>query len=107
MDLTVVHPVKIASPFTDTHQLHQDLLNSQPVTNGSPPTANQSVTETRPPAALKEEPQKDQEETDTRVNGLISPNKPPSKLEYSQEMEPQTLCQTHTQLLHSEHKKSL
>ena len=80
------------------------LLNFQHVINGLPPTANQSVTEILQLDALKEELQRDQEEIDLRVNGLISHSKPQFKLEFYQEMELQTLCQTHM-LLHSDNQK--
>jgi hypothetical protein len=77
----------------------EDSFNCQHAINGSLPTANQSVTEISPLDVLKEEPQKDQEETDSRANGLISLSKPPSKLECYQETVHPTLCQTHTVLL--------
>ena len=79
----------------------EDLLNYQHVINGLPRTASQYATEISPWDALREEPQKDQEETDSRVNGLTSPNRQPYKLECCPEMELPTPCQTHM-LLHSE-----
>ena len=101
--VVMVSSVLIAFQLLDSHRncKNQSTLeassNYQPVINGSPPTVNQSAIEIKPLDALKEELQKDQEETDTRVNGLTSPNKPPFKLECCQEMELPTPCQTHMQ----------
>ena len=101
--------VTVSSVLTASHQRDsqkscksQSTLEASPncqhAINGSPPTVNQSATEISPWDALREEPQKDQEETDTRVNGLTSHSKPRSKLECCQEMELPTPCQTHMPL---------
>jgi hypothetical protein len=83
----------------------EDLFSFQLVINGSLLTANQFVTETLQLDARKEELQKDQEEIDLKENGLTNHNKQLFKLEFSQEMEPPTLCQTHMLLLSEKVKR--
>jgi len=97
--LLVLTPLLQVLLAEELAQFKVDLFNFQLVINGLPLIANQSVIETLLLDALKEEHQKDQEEIDLKANGLINHNRLPFRLEFFQEMELPTPCQTHMLLL--------